>query len=184
MQEVELISTKHFASPKILLSVQREVARYSDNSPSVIKGKWLGALYQNEIETGTLIDCRLEWVSDLIGFGVFLNRVIKKGEYIGEYVGEVKRYLPLRSSRNDYVGELRISDYVPLKFIVDARNKGNLTRYINHSETPNLQSITVICKGMMHAIFVAKKEIQNDAQLTYDYGPAYWRHRKEPLAII
>jgi SET domain-containing protein len=180
---VEFINSSEFVSASNYLLAKKEVKRYSSKNESVIRGLWLGALYQNYLLRGYLADIRLEFIDKKIGYGIFANRDIKEGAYIGEYVGEIKRYLPLRYRRNDYVGELRISEDVPLKFIIDAEKKGNLTRFINHSPDPNLHSLTIINKGMMHAIFVAKRPILKNNQLTYNYGDAYWRKR-EPPAII
>lgn len=180
---VEYIDTSEFISSSNYLLAKKEVKKYSRKKESVIRALWLGSLYQKYLEKGFVADLRLQYISDEIGYGIFANKDIKEGQYVGEYVGEIKRYLPLRYRRNDYIGELRVSDEVPLKFIIDAERKGNLTRFINHSDNPNLQSLTVIANGMMHAVFVAGKAIQKDIQLTYNYGEAYWRKREPPLTI-
>jgi hypothetical protein len=180
---VEFIDTCEFVSSSNYLLAKKEVRNYNCKNESVLKALWMGTLYQEKLKDGYFANLRLEYIDDVLGYGIFANQEIKEGQYVGEYVGEIKRYLPLRFRRNDYLGELRVGEEVPLKFIIDAEKKGNLTRFINHSISPNLQSLTVITQGMMHVIFVAKQTINKDQQLTYNYGEAYWKRRSNPLTI-
>ncbi|KAJ7531076.1 hypothetical protein O6H91_14G031500 [Diphasiastrum complanatum] len=78
--------------------------------------------------------------TDLCGWGAEACEVIKKGDFVIEYVGEVindamceKRLWAMkgRSIRNFYMCE------IGKDFIIDATFKGNSSRYLNHSCEPN-----------------------------------------------
>jgi [histone H3]-lysine9 N-dimethyltransferase len=63
-----------------------------------------------------------------------------------------------------------------LNFVISAKNMGNLSRFINHSCSPNLlwQPIVYdhIDEGHPHVAFFAMKHIPPMTELTYDYGPS------------
>lgn len=177
VNDFQLIRHLFFDSEKLLLAVKKEVQSYSRDDRTVVEALWKGALYKPFIDEGFVAEHTLEWISEAIGYGLFAAKSYKKGGFIGEYVGEVKRFLPLRCRRNDYIGELRVAEHVPLRFILDSEKKGNMTRFINHSDTPNLKSMTVISSGLLHAIFVANQDIAPGQQFCYNYGPTYWRLR-------
>lgn len=183
INDFELIPHLFFKNERLLASVQKVVKKYCRKNRSVIEAEWYGAYYKKFIDIDFLANSTLKWISDEIGFGLFVNEAYKKGDYIGEYVGEIKRYFPLRFRRNDYVGEYRVSEWVPLRFVIDSEKKGNLTRYINHSDAPNLKARTVISSDLMHVILVAIQDIPEGTQLTYDYGPTYWRRRPKPTLL-
>ncbi len=106
--------------------------------------------------------------SGIQGRGGFATRRIKKGERIGEYVGE-------RISGAE--GDRRYDDdamarhhtflfAVTSRTVIDAAVGGNDTRYINHSCAPNCDA--VIEGGR---VFIdACKSIPEGAELFYDYS--------------
>lgn len=67
-----------------------------------------------------------------------------------------------------------------LEFIVDASQTGNFTRFINHSNTPNLKAQCKLAKfkgGMQIVIvLIAKKTITNEP-LSLNYGSGYWKNK-------
>jgi SET domain-containing protein len=67
--------------------------------------------------------------------------------------------------------------------VIDAEEKGNFTRFINHSDEPNLTSRWIVVDGIYHVILFANQLIPKGTQLTYDYGPNYWSQRPGPLCL-
>ncbi|KAJ7508229.1 hypothetical protein B0H11DRAFT_2308495, partial [Mycena galericulata] len=71
-------------------------------------------------------------------------------------------------------------------YSVDASAFGNWTRFLNHSCSPNTQTISVVCDStpqdnMPYLAFVATTDIAANTELTVDYNPAHqrqWELRK------
>jgi hypothetical protein len=131
------------------------------------------------------------------GMGAFATRVFEQWEVIGDYTGELithaqheARYaggdmtaddlawLESRQARGvsangDYV--LRIHD----DLYVDAEDPAvsSWCRFINHDARPNL-AMKVLPKGIGGAPrvwFVAMRDVAEGEELSYDYGPEFWR---------
>ena len=166
-----------FSCPKLLQAVQKEVASYPRTDPHIVEREWLGALYKHKIENGFSKQVVVAPSHPKVGLGLFTSEAIRSGEYVIEYTGEVERYRFLRLRRNDYLGEYTVGAHYPVRFVINAEESGNASRYINHSDTPNLRCITVIVSGLLRVIFLALCDIQIGQELTFDYGEAYWKWR-------
>ncbi len=154
-------------------------------SRAAAKGKmkqlalWLGKLHGPEIDAAEIPDISIRWIDDKIGYGLFTNRPLKKWEFIGEYTGTLRRRTLLFPNINDYCF-MYPRAWLSLKaFTIDSQTQGNYTRFINHSDHPNCESVGVYHGGLFHIIFRAIQEIPADTQLTYDYGNIYWNRRKK-----
>ncbi|KAL1189573.1 putative histone-lysine N-methyltransferase ASHH4 [Cardamine amara subsp. amara] len=106
------------------------------------------------------------------GYGIAADEDIKPGEFIIEYVGEVidekiceERHLKLkRQVETDfYVCQIHWN------MVIDATNKGNKSRYINHSCNPNTEMQKWIIDGETRIGIFAIRFIKKGEQLTYDY---------------
>ena len=64
-------------------------------------------------------------------------------------------------------------------FTIDSEMQGNYTRFINHSETPNVESRSFFYDGVFHIAFRTIREIEVGEELTYDYGEIYWQSRRK-----
>lgn len=141
----------------------------------------LGKKYHRKILSSYIPDVSIRPVHPTVGYGLFAEKQIKKGQYVGEYTGIVRqndrRYFePL----NNYCYEYPVPDEIGRSYVIDA-TAGCLTRFINHSPHPNLQPIHVYWKGFFHLIFIALQTIQPDEELLFDYGETYWYLREKPL---
>ncbi|MCH9608739.1 MAG: hypothetical protein S4CHLAM45_13200 [Chlamydiales bacterium] len=75
-------------------------------------------------------------------------------------------------------------EWIALKaFAIDSQAEGNLLRFVNHADTPNLESLSVYHDGLFHIIFRATREIKVGEELNYDYGGIYWNHRRKVSSI-
>jgi hypothetical protein len=138
--------------------------------------KWLGVFYEKEILTPVLPDVAIEWIHADVGYGVVANCAISPRSYLGEYAGLVRKRI--RRLDNDYCFDYSIGAGRSSAFVIDAQERGNFVRFINHSDTPNLEPASVLCGGMMHIILYALKPIAKGTELTYNYGEGYWKNRK------
>ena len=140
-----------------------------------------------------------------LGYGIFLHpqaKAIAKGTVIGPYSGKVLICPQNEVSSSDYVFSLipdmhltkeeqRMWDpknrYHPRRLYsvdLDAEKMGNFTRFINHSEKPNIEAYFVRMpsrsKGLLptfEIIYIAKKKIRPGEQLLVCYegeDKSYW----------
>jgi SET domain-containing protein len=106
--------------------------------------------------------------SKVHGLGVFATRAIKKGEVIDEYNGE-------RLSHAEAIWRYRNRDFndnhtflftVSSRTVIDARDKGNDTRFINHRCDPN-------CEPQIRrsrVFIVAIKAIRAGDEIGFEYN--------------
>lgn len=141
-----------------------------------------------------------------VGFGIFLHpeaKPIQKGEAIAPYSGVVMIGPQNYGASSDYMFSL-ISDLVLTKeeqrlldpkskyrprrvysVDLDAEKEGNFTRFINHSEKPNIEAVLLkipanavgLQPAPFELIYVAKATIQPGEQLLVCYegeDKSYW----------
>jgi hypothetical protein len=108
------------------------------------------------------------------GWGLITVDGVKKGHLVQEYVGEIidekmKRHRLEMWSKdhpndpNFYIMQLEPGWYI------DAREKGSLSRFINHSCNPNCHLFPVNVSGHMRVAVVANRNIAPGEFLDYDY---------------
>ncbi|KAE9341423.1 hypothetical protein PR003_g9985 [Phytophthora rubi] len=99
---------------------------------------------------------------------------VKAGQLVIEYVGEVineeekeRRLLDHAKNspddKNMYIMELGKGEYI------DARFKGSVSRFINHSCDPNCHLLKWRVKGVNRIAITALKDIEPGTELSYDY---------------
>lgn len=121
----------------------------------------------------------IKYINRTKGFGVFANEMIKKGEFVCEYVGviiskekaERKIYFNHRNQKPNYVLQIKeCYDTVNVSTYIDAEEFGNVGRFINHSCSPNLDYDFVRVKYYIpDVIFIANKDIEPGEELTFSY---------------
>lgn len=141
-----------------------------------------------------------------LGHGIFLHpeaKPIQKGEVIAPYSGEVFVFPQNEGDSSDYmftlISDLRLTKeeqliwdpsrrYHPRRLYsidLDADKKGNFTRFINHSEKPNIEALFLrippnslgLSPAPFELLYVAKKTIHPGEQLLVSYegeDKSYW----------
>ncbi|XP_035204427.1 histone-lysine N-methyltransferase SETD2-like isoform X2 [Stegodyphus dumicola] len=110
--------------------------------------------------------------TDKKGWGLKLLENVPMGTFVIEYVGEiisrkefkqrVKQYAR-EKSKHYYFMALRSDE------IIDATNKGNLSRFMNHSCDPNCETQKWTVNGELRIGFFAKRDLKAGEELTFDY---------------
>eukprot|EP01029_Cantina_marsupialis_P027601 TRINITY_DN773078_c0_g1_i1.p1 TRINITY_DN773078_c0_g1~~TRINITY_DN773078_c0_g1_i1.p1 ORF type:complete len:558 (+),score=131.84 TRINITY_DN773078_c0_g1_i1:148-1821(+) len=108
-----------------------------------------------------------------MGWGLISKEAIGYGEFVVEYNGEIitkeekedriARYEAEEGGCHYYIMELGSRIYI------DARNKGNVSRFMNHSCDPNCELQRWVVQGENRIAIKAVKNIEAGDQLTYDY---------------
>lgn len=179
---IKYIDSVEFLNEKILQKVAKRCQRKLKRAKYATLNHWVLALYESDLLAQKQIDFAIRPVHPLVGHGVFTKKGIPRGAFVGEYAGVVRRRKRFFDGNNDYVFGYVIGPQ-DTPYVIDAKEKGNFTRFINHSFNPNLVSKWIISNDRAHIIFVAKRNIAKDEQLTYDYGPYYWRRRPYPQPL-
>jgi hypothetical protein len=140
----------------------------------------LGKKFIDKINAAYIPQVSVRWISDKVGYGLFAEETIARESYVGEYTGVVRKndrryFEPL----NNYCYEYPVDDEIGRSFVIDA-TQGNLTRFINHSKSPNLRPIHVFYEGYYHLIFIALRQIEKGQELSFNYGESYWYLRAPP----
>lgn len=174
LKDFTYLSRPLFENKETFENVLNLVGRAKKEDKIPAEKIWMGVYFDKELRKGIhpLVSVRL--VDAEVGFGVFAEKKIPACTFVGEYTGVVQERLPKELKEKCYC--LRYPMWEGKRnFAVDGENRGNFTRFINHSLKPNLCLQSIYWRGIPRMIFVALKEIREGGQLTFDYGPLFWK---------
>ena len=154
------------------------------NLPLSIKGDLL-SLIDKELETLLLTPCdlnrfELRYINPKIGFGLFSRERIKKGEVLFPYYG--KKHSEQTMANYKFGAGLDC-----LNLSIDAREFGNLARFINHAPQAgtnasplwldaNLLAEYFYLTGQQIILFSATRDIEPGEHLLLDYGALFFKN--------
>ena len=179
---VKELSSLVFLEEKVEQKIVQKTAKKLTLKKVRQTNDWSLAMYREERKRGPFNDLVIRFMNPLVGYGVYTLSTIPSDTYIGEYLGVVRKRKWRADRSNDYIFGYVIGSY-DTPFVIDAKEQGNFTRFVNHSFTPNLTSKWMIIDGISHIIFFSNRKIEPGEQLTYDYGPYFWKKRSFPITI-
>ncbi|KAH9164584.1 hypothetical protein EDB89DRAFT_2016838 [Lactarius sanguifluus] len=120
----------------------------------------------------------------MYGLGAFAVNGIHKGQFIGEYIGEL---IPNEADNKEILRkhvDLNYNFGYSKDFSLDSARVGNETRYINHGSDEegkaNAEADTRLVFGEQRIGLWAKRFIREGGEILFDYGEKYWGNKKQP----
>ncbi|MBI9082195.1 MAG: SET domain-containing protein-lysine N-methyltransferase [Desulfobacterales bacterium] len=147
--------------------------------------------YGEMIRQGAKAPIDIRRIDDSVGFGVYATQNIDKDAFIGEYAGVVQladadagRALDAGGFESDYAWYYLddVPDAPDLE--INGRLEGNELRFVNHSDSPNVEVEHTLFEGQWIILFTAARDIKKDEQLLISYGEAYWEDGWRDLKSI
>lgn len=110
------------------------------------------------------------------GRGLRVLEDVRRGDLIHEYTGRAVKATKLHRLFQKYRYDRRLYIMSLDKDVVlDAREKGGIARFINHSCDPNCQVQRWKVRGLLRAAVVAMRDVPAGTELTFDYQ---WQRQK------
>jgi hypothetical protein len=150
----------------------KDSVHYKSDSKNILK---LSEKYRNDIQNKKLAPMYISLISKKVGHGIFATMLIKSGDFIGAYAGEVCSGKALEDTEFawDYGAMVPSGD----RLILDGKYRGNELRFINHAKDPNTKAVYLVADGKLCVCYIAQKDIPTGQQLTVSYGDDYWTTR-------
>ncbi|XP_022871648.1 histone-lysine N-methyltransferase ASHH1-like [Olea europaea var. sylvestris] len=107
------------------------------------------------------------------GWGLLADEIIKAGQFIIEYCGEIISLEEAKQRSQNYEAQGIKDAYIisqSASCLIDATKKGSLARFINHSCQPNCETRKWVVLGETRVGIFAKKDISVGTELSYDYN--------------
>jgi len=157
------------------LCVNNHEQKYECNTNCDCSDSCVNRIVQKGINKKLMVN----YVTKAKGFGVFALEEIKKDEFVCEYIGEIMdkntAYEKIESNnlrkKNNYVLQVReVYKNIVVNTFIDAEEKGNVSRFINHSCDPNMFfDIVRINHFIPQVAFYSKRDIKIGEELTFTY---------------
>lgn len=111
------------------------------------------------------------------GRGIITTRPFQKGEFVVEYIGDLITVAEAKEREQIYAEDDSTGCYMyyfkhkNVQHCIDATaESGKLGRLVNHSRNGNLMTKTVTLNNRPHLVLIAKEDIFEGVEVTYDYG--------------
>ncbi|XP_031629507.1 histone-lysine N-methyltransferase PR-Set7-like isoform X2 [Contarinia nasturtii] len=111
------------------------------------------------------------------GRGICAGRPFARGEFVIEYIGDLIEQNEADRREEIYAKDAAFGCYMyyfkhkEQQWCIDATAEtGKLGRLVNHSRNGNLVTKIVTYKNRPHLVLIAKENIKEGEELTYDYG--------------
>lgn len=127
--------------------------------------------YKLALKKGLMPDLCIKWINKTVGYGLFANEAIQKGQLLGEYVGVIDFASNVKNTDFAFVYPLKIDGK---QLSLDCRHYSNALRFANHSDQSNTNTQYIVVDGRFRLIFFARVDIKAGQQIFINYGANYW----------
>ncbi|KAM9391449.1 histone-lysine N-methyltransferase NSD3 [Pholidichthys leucotaenia] len=115
------------------------------------------------------------------GWGLRTNQPLRKGDFVTEYVGEVIDSEECQQ-RIKHAQENHVTNFYMLTLtkdrVIDAGPKGNSSRFMNHSCSPNCETQKWTVNGDVRIGLFALCDVEAGTELTFNYNMHYVGNRR------
>jgi len=174
-ENLEYLPRPVFENEEILKEVFEKTKKAKEADLISPEKIWMGIYFDKEIRQAFHPAVSVRYIDEKVGFGAFADERIPSCSFVGEYTGVITLRNQSHIHDNHYSVRYTVWDMLEKKYVLDGKKMGNYTRFINHSEKPNLSLQAIYWRGLPRMIFVALREIREGSQLTFDYGPLFWK---------
>lgn len=150
-------------------------ARFTDD---LAESKRIIDLYASYIDSAAMPDRRMyvKWAGAKYGYGLFANVNLKANTFLSAYGGVLTKNKRNTDYMWNYATEAQVRN-ITLDLGIDARFEGNLMRFSNHDDEPNVKTLFVPFNNIWHLSYVTNRDIWKDEQIFVSYGNSYWNAR-------
>jgi len=137
--------------------------------------------YGQYFERGYTEDRRVyvSFISEEMGYGAFADVYIPAWTIIGEYTGVITDCALATDYAWTYNSAPANQEGGVHKIRLNARNSGNLLRFVNHSDYPNCSVVHVPYKNIWRTVYISNRAIMPGEELYVYYGDTYWEKRNK-----
>src|SRR5579863_4272367 len=90
--------------------------------------KWLGQHYAEGMRGELSLDLTIAWIDATVGYGVFTNRPLLAGNFVGEYTGLLRKRRFWGRRDNLYCFSYTVGERKSTPLVIDSQDLGNHTR--------------------------------------------------------
>lgn len=173
-------------NPFISFFSYEELEKIIDNCPYFLRYQWLfgkkdgwETSYQEILKNHLMAKTYIKWIDPVLEYGLFADADLPDKAFIGEYTGNIRQLDKKEPDINGYCFHYPTKCFSLNYYVIDALYEGNMLRFINHSEKPNLQPLWLVDRGVLHLVFIANQLITKGTELTFNYGKDYWKYRQK-----
>lgn len=183
----ELQFSKEFGCdylPLVTFNSYEELQIVAKSAPRSLKSyffggeaKRLASLYRQELWAGAFHNIEIRWIDSIIGYGLFTSEQIPAGTYIGTYSGYIHRIKRNEEKNHTYCFHYPTRLFSRGTYVIDSLEGGNVLRFANHSDIPNMEPKILYDRGLQHIAFFTTDVVPKGMQLMFNYGKDYWQRR-------
>lgn len=180
-QEISLDTFEQFFSityrPFLTFTSYNELRTVIANCPYILRWRWLAKenyqaarLYGSQVNDGLLASVYVKWIDPVMEYGLFADEELTKGTFVGEYAGLVRRLYRRDPEINPYCMQYPTKWWSFNYYVIDGMQEGNILRFANHSDTPNMEPVCLVDRGLLRMVLVTSRLVKKGEQLTFNYG--------------
>lgn len=163
--------------PFVTFQSYNELKEVIANCPYILRCSWIAKenhrsqrMYGQRVAEGKIADVYVKWIDPYMEYGLFADEKMPAGTFVGEYAGLIRRLFRNHPEINSYCMQYPTKWWNFNYYVVDALNEGNLLRFANHSDDPNMEPVCLVDRGLLRMILVTRKPVEKDEQLMFNYG--------------